>query len=596
MWCRVYIHRPMPATSATWDEAKEQVKARLNLVDLVGQTVRLRKQGREHTGLCPFHQEKTPSLWVNEQNQSWYCFGCQKGGDIIKWQEEIEKTDFRGALQSLAELAGVELVQERGADRERAALRKRIVEMNGLAQRFYEYVLWSTEAGLPGRELLARRDVSEEVARSFGLGFAPAGDGFAAYLRNRGRTVGDAREAGLIAGDGSDFFAERVVIPIRDDRGQALAFTGRAVSPEEKVKYKNTRETPAYVKGRVLFALDVAREGIRERGHAVLMEGQFDVIVGHRFGITNAIASSGTALTEEQVRLLKRFTQEVVLVFDNDRAGRTATFAAIERAAAGGLRSRVGLVTGSAKDPDEFLRGGGRWDDVLRAAQPGWEFWIRDSIAELNTHRPEQLEVALRRVDEVLAKIADPAVREQYRALVPQWIDADPAVLMRRFGSGQGPREAAPRTSRPGPPAPRPQAVLSPTVAYLVGVLAARPDAAARVRERLRPEDLSDEERGPFTTMVETLLQGGLAGLQDALPGWPEEVQRVVRQAWAHPSHSLDDATVDDVLARIGRKAGERRRNAIISALRDAEARGDRDTVSELENRLRELTRKGQGS
>lgn len=586
----------MSPSTGSWDDAKEQVKARLNLVDLVSQHVRLRKQGREHVGLCPFHQEKTPSLWVNEQNQSWYCFGCQKGGDIIKWQEEIEKTDFRGALQSLAELAGVELAEERGADRERNALRRRIVEMNGLAARYYEYVLWSTEAGRPGRELLERRDVSEEVARAFGLGYAPAGSGFAAYLRSRRRTLADAQAAGLVRRDSSDFFSERVMIPIRDERGQPLAFTGRTVRADEQRKYVNSPETPAYIKGRVLFALDVAREGIRAKGHAVLMEGQFDVIVAHRFGITNAVAASGTALTEEQVKLLKRFTEEVVLVFDNDRAGRSATFAAIERAAAGGLRTRAGLVTGDAKDPDEFLRGGGDWEAVLRAAQPGWEFWIRDSIAELNTRRPDQLEVALRRVDEILAKVADPAVRDQYRALVPQWIDADPALLMRRTGASRPVGRAQAPSVEARPPAPRAAAaVLSAPVAYLVGVLAARPDAARRVRERLRPEDLGDEERGPFTTMVESLIQGGQAALEQALPGWPEEIQHLVRRALAHPPHRVDDATVDDVVARIRKKAGQRRRNAIISDLRDAVARGDRELVSVLETRLREMTREGQG-
>jgi DNA primase len=585
----------MSPSSASWDDAKEQVKARLNLVDLVSQHVRLRKQGREHVGLCPFHQEKTPSLWVNEQNQSWYCFGCQKGGDIIKWQQEIEKTDFRGALQSLAELAGVELAEERGADRERNALRKRIVEMNGLAARYYEYVLWGTEAGQPGRELLAKRDVSEEVARSFGLGYAPAGAGFAAYLRRRGRTIADAQAAGLVRRDSSDFFSERVMIPIRDERGQPLAFTGRTVRPDEQRKYVNSPETPAYVKGRVLFALDVAREGIREKGHSVLMEGQFDVIVAHGFGITNAVAASGTALTEEQVKLLKRFTEEVVLVFDNDRAGRSATFAAIEKAAEGGLRTRAGLVTGGAKDPDEFLRGGGDWDGVLRAAQPGWEFWIRDSISELNTHRPDQLDVALRRVDEILAKIADPAVRDQYRALVPQWIDADPAVLMRRLGTARPAGRPQPSGGGTRPAAPPADAtVLSAPVAYLVGVLAARPDAALRVREGLRPEDLGDEERGPFTTMVESLIQGGQA-FDQALPGWPDEIQHLVRRALAHPPHRVDDATVDDVVARIRKKAGQRRRNAIISDLRDAVARGDRELVSSLETRLREMTREGQG-
>src|SRR5438067_10745669 len=293
--------------------------------------------------------------------------------------------------------------------------------MNRLAQQYYEYVLWSTPAGEAGRELLARRDVNEELARGVGLGDAPGGSNFATFLRKRGHQPADAIAAGLLRGDGRDFFAERVLIPIRDERGSPLAFTGRTVSSEDPRKYVNTPDTPAYHKSRVLFALDVARPGISERGHAVLMEGQFDVIVAHRFGVTNAVASSGTALTSEQVRLLARFTEEVVLVFDNDHAGKAAAFKAIEQAAEGKLRTKVGVLEGPAKDPDEFLRAAGdqalaRWEQVLKAAQPGWEFWIRDAIRDLNPSlRPADLELALRRVGEVLVKIEDPAVRETYR-------------------------------------------------------------------------------------------------------------------------------------------------------------------------------------
>src|SRR6266536_1170062 len=271
----------------TDDDIVNQIKSRVSLLDLVQQHIRLRKQGREYTGLCPFHQEKTPSFWVNEQMQSWYCFGCQRGGDVIRFQELIEKTDFRGALDTLAELAGVERKQESGAQKERTALRRRILEMNRLAQQYYEYVLWSTPAGEPGRRLLGRRDVNEELARRFGLGYAPGGANFASFLQKRGHKLGDAAAAGLVRSDNQDFFGERVLIPIRDERGSPLAFTGRTVSAEDPRKYVNTRETPAYVKGRVLFALDVARQGISDLGHAVLMEGQFDVIVGHRFGVTN---------------------------------------------------------------------------------------------------------------------------------------------------------------------------------------------------------------------------------------------------------------------------------------------------------------------
>jgi len=581
------------------DDLVNQVKSRVNLLDLVQQHVRLRKQGREFTGLCPFHQEKTPSFWVNEQMQSWYCFGCQRGGDVIRFQELIEKTDFKGALDSLAELAGVERRQESGAQRERSALRRRILEMNRLAQQYYEYVLWSTPAGEPGRRLLARRDVDEELARRFGLGFAPGGTNFATYLQKRGRKLADAGAAGLVRADGQDFFAGRVLIPIRDERGAPLAFTGRTVSADDPRKYVNTRETPAYVKGRVLFALDVARQGIAERGQAVLMEGQFDVIVAHRFGASNAVASSGTALTSEQVRLLARFTEEVVLVFDNDNAGKAAAFKAIEQAAEGKLRTRVGVLDGPAKDPDEFFRAAGeqateRWGSVLKAAQPGWEFWIRDSIRGLNPSlRPVDLEIALRRVGEVLVKIEDPAVRETYREQSAYWlgVDANRVVLRPPSAPRDGARREESSTGDVSRPAPAGKQ-WSAAFRYLLEILAVRPDALHRVRGRLHPEDLEAKERGAYQRMSEAVgTDGGLQALGDALPGFPDEEQDLVRRAWAHPPASTDDATVDDVVSRIRRQIGDRRARAIISDLRDAEVRGDAEQIALLESRLAELRR-----
>src|SRR5437870_6770688 len=228
-----------------------------------------------------------------------------------------------------------------------------------LAARYYDYVLWKTPTGEPGRRLLESRRVGEKTSRRFQPGFAPAGRGFAEYLRAKKRSPADAQEAGLMRRDGTDFFAERLVIPIRDERGQVLAFTARTVRQDEQKKYINSPDSPTYIKGRVIFGLDLARDEIARRGHAVLMEGQFDVITGHQFGVTNAVASSGTALTEDQVRLLKRFTDELLLVFDSDRAGRAAMRKAATLAAAHGMRTRV-VTLPDAKGTDEFLRAVGR--------------------------------------------------------------------------------------------------------------------------------------------------------------------------------------------------------------------------------------------
>src|ERR1700681_3859672 len=422
----------MPPSSS--DDAFAEVKAKVDLVKVVQEHVRLTKRNKDLWGLCPFHGEDSPSFKVNPQMQSWYCFGCERSGDVFTFVELIEKTDKRGALQLRAERAGVELKKLSPEQKERSDSRKRLLTMLKLAAQFYEYVLWSTPAGEKGRRLLESRLVSEETARRFQLGYAPAGRGFAEYLRAKKKSLQDAQEAGLMRRDGTDFFAERLVIPIRDERGQPLAFTARTVRADELRKYINSPETPAYIKGRVIFGLDLARDEITKKGHAVLMEGQFDVITAHHHGVTNAVASSGTALTDDQVRLLKRFTDELLIVFDADRAGRAAAFKAIELAAAHQMRTRVATVTPPAKDPDEFLRAAGaqaseKWDELAAAAPSGWEFWIKDSLTGLNPGNPNQLEVAANMDREVLEKIPDAAVRDTYRERAAGWIGVQPHLL-----------------------------------------------------------------------------------------------------------------------------------------------------------------------
>jgi DNA primase len=573
------------------DDAFAEIKAKVDLVKVVQEHLRLTKRNKELWGLCPFHQEDSPSFKVNPQMQTWYCFGCQRNGDVFTFVELIEKTDKRGALQMLAERAGVELKRLSPEQKERSDSRRRLLAMLKLAAQYYEYVLWSTPAGEVGRRLLADRDVSEETARRFQLGYAPAGLGFAEYLRSKKRSLADAQEAGLMRRDGTDFFAQRLVIPIRDERGQPLAFTARTVKADEPRKYINSPETPAYIKGRVIFGLDLARDEIAARGNAVLMEGQFDVITAHQFGVKNAVASSGTALTTEQVRLLKRFTDELLLVFDSDRAGRSAAFKAVELAAAHQMRTRVATITG-AKDPDEFLRAAGAeaeksWEALAAAAPSGWEFWIKDALTGLNTANPNHLEQAASRAREVLERIPDPAVRESYRERAAGWIGVQPHLLQATLSpSGRGPEAGT--NGKPGlTTGVRGKKV---TVArYLVQLLAVRPVAFERVRTKLTPEELDEEDRGVYVRMLETYERSGASGLEGELAGYPAEEQDLIRRAWAEPPPSVDDDLAVELAERIRLDRMKSRESAIIRELSAAERGRDIQGVARLEAEAREL-------
>jgi DNA primase len=470
-----------------------------------------------------------------------------------------------------------------------------------LAAQYYEYVLWSTPAGEKGRRLLESRRVGEETARRFQLGYAPAGRGFSEYLRVKKKSLQDAQEAGLMRRDGSDFFAERLVIPIRDERGQPLAFTARTVRADEQRKYINSPETPAYIKGRVIFGLDLARDEITKRGHAVLMEGQFDVITAHQFGVQNAVASSGTALTEEQVRLLKRFTDEVLLVFDADRAGRAAAFKAVELASAHQMRTRVATITPPAKDPDEFLRAAGaeapeRWEQLAGAALSGWEFWIKDALTGLNTGNPNHLELAASRAREVLEKIPDAAVRESYRERAAGWIGVQPHLLTAqptsspvRGRAGEGGRGAG--TNGNSGLAARLAGKKLTVGRYLLQLLAVRPVAFERVRTKIAPEELDEQDRGIYVRMLETYERGGASGLETELAGYPAEEQDLIRRAWAAPPPSVDDEVAEELAVRVRLDHMKGLHSGIIRELSEAERGNDSERVGRLEAKARELAR-----
>ncbi len=576
----------MPTGSTSpGDDPVEQIKARLNLVDVVQEYVPLRRAGTRMVGLCPFHQEDSPSFGVNPRLQIFKCFGCGQGGDMFEFVERIEKTDFRGALAILAEKAHVELKPDDPRTAQRSDRRKRIVAANRLAAKFYEFVLHSLPAGEPGRKLLAEREVGKETAERFQLGYAPAGRGFAEYVRSRNLSLQDARDAGLIRRDGTDFFQERLVIPIRDERGATVAFTGRTVRPGEPKKYLNSPDTEAYHKGRVVFALDLAREDISQRGSAVLMEGQFDVITAHQFGVGNAVATSGTALTDEQLSLLKRFTEDLVIVFDADKAGRLAAFRAVELAAPKGLRTRIATLNG-AKDPDEFLRAAGpdapaSWEEVTRGAVDGWECWIRDSFQGLRW--PDDTPVALRRMDEILAKVPDARLRDSYRERAGRWFGFSDSALP---SVSPGPR---PRPAPAGDARPRRMTASR----MLVEALAVRPELAARLTREVPPDLIDESERPTFVKMLEAIGSRGPERWSADLSPFSDAERDLLQRAWVKPPPGVEnDEVIAELIGTLNRGDARRRLKGIVDALKAAETRGDQESVVRLYAEGVELERK----
>lgn len=340
------------------DEFLEELKARSDISDIASSYVTLKRRGRNLVGLCPFHGEKTPSFNIYPENGSFYCFGCGAGGDVITFVRKIENLDYIDAVKFLAQRAGMDM-PENSYDSSMSELRRRIFEANREAGRFYYSMLY-TAAGKAGLDYLRGRGLSEKTIKHFGLGFSPD-NRFALvdHLKSKGFKPQELVAANLVYqnknGNISDRFYNRVMFPIIDLRGNVIAFGGRIMT-DQKPKYLNTSDTPVFKKSTNLFALNFAKNGGKRS--LILCEGYMDVIALHQAGFTSAVATLGTALTQEQAMLMKRYADEVYICYDSDEAGQKAAQRAIGFLRNAGIGIKV-IAVPDAKDPDEFIRENG---------------------------------------------------------------------------------------------------------------------------------------------------------------------------------------------------------------------------------------------
>jgi DNA primase len=336
------------------DESVEAVKAAANIVELVEARVRLRKVGGRYSGLCPFHQEKTPSFSVSPDRGTYHCFGCGVGGDSISFVRETESLDFVGAIEWLAERFRVPLEYEDAspeADAKRHR-RQRLYALLDQAAVFYERVLWETPAGEPVREYLASRGLGEEVCREFRLGLSPAGAKLSKGAAEKGFTREELAAAGLLSRRGGDYFERRLMFPLTDARGRIVGFQARKLHENDPLrgKYVNSPESELFRKSNVLYGFNLARPAISKEDRALVVEGNTDVIALRQAGILPVVASMGTALTEAQLKELGRLTRRLFLCFDSDAAGEDATLRGMELAAKQSFDVRV-VALPSGKDP-----------------------------------------------------------------------------------------------------------------------------------------------------------------------------------------------------------------------------------------------------
>jgi DNA primase len=437
----------------------DEIKERLDIVEVVSSYVALKKAGRNYKGICPFHAEKTPSFVVFPDTQSWHCFGaCGTGGDIFTFVMRQENQDFAGALSLLAQRAGVSLKPRTEADLAEDKLKKRLHEINERAAEYFHNLLLNSIEGEMARTYLAQREIHRETINRFQLGYAlddwqALGD----YLQQRGYQREDILAAGLIIEreDGSghyDRFRGRLVVPIRDERGRVVGFGARALD-DSTPKYINSPQTPVFDKSTILFGLDLAKGVIRREGLAVIVEGYMDVLMAHQHDIANVVASMGTALTEAQLKLLARFGKRFALALDADAAGYQATLRSMSLAqetlaqrvvpvpTPGGLikyESRLDIdiriiTLPQGQDPDKVIRESpALWAELVENALPIVEYYFRAITSELDLDSPKGKAEAVRRLMPVIQEIGNAVERTHYIQKLARLVRMDERTLLRQ--------------------------------------------------------------------------------------------------------------------------------------------------------------------
>lgn len=401
-------------------DAKEEVRARLNIEDVIGEYVQLKRAGRNFKGLSPFSGEKTPSFFVSPEKGIWHDFSSGRGGDVFAFVMEVEGMDFRAALEHLARKAGIDLTQYETAGSKDAAIRKkRAIEANSLAATYYQHSLLKNRHAL--EYVFKKRGLSKEIVANFMIGYAPdSGRALVEYLSKKGYSSKEIADAGLVNRYGGDMFRGRMSVPLMDASGQVIGFTGRIIADVENApKYLNTPQTIVYDKGRHIFGLSQAKEAIRASGYVVIVEGNLDVVSSHQADIKQVVATAGTAMTEHHLRALKRLTGDVRLAFDADKAGVAASERAIALASTVGIELTIITLPGDAKDPDELIKQDPKlWVEAIENKRPAVE-WVLDQYKK----RVDMTSASGKRSFttaglDLVRLIEDPVEREHYENVI----------------------------------------------------------------------------------------------------------------------------------------------------------------------------------
>ncbi len=575
-------------------ESVERVKEATDIVEVVSAYTDLRRSGTRFTGLCPFHDERSPSFSVDPQEKLYHCFGCGVGGDVIRFVEEKEALAFADAVETLADRYGVELEREE-EDPRAQELRHKRARLSELLERtasFYASFLRDAPQAAKAREYLTDRGLKVAVLDEFGVGCAPGTwDTVLVRGQQAGYSVAEIEAAGLVLksqkGKGHyDRFRSRIVFPIRDARGRVLGFGARALRPDQRPKYVNSPEGELYSKRRTLYGIERARPAIAKAGRAVVVEGYTDVLACHQAGIEDAVAVMGTAITPEQVKLLSGYAEEAVLALDADRAGREAMLRAQGVASGKRLRLRVARMP-QDKDPADLLAGGDgasatAFREAIDAAAQLPVFHARTLLDDADTSSPAGRDRALDEVVEVIAAMPDSITREELMREVADRLDADPGLVSRRTtAAGRGSRGPVHDSDGPAPrpPVPRSLSARERREIALLAMCVKLPAEGRHFVDRLTDEHFSS----PVAARACAWLRAHLEDPTEGLPRDDEALLAYVTQVKMESEREPASAEAMELSFL------ELERGMVEDAIAAAEANGGQPPV-ELQRQRAELT------
>jgi len=566
-------------------EVIDRVIESVDIVDVISTYLKLRRSGANYVGLCPFHQEKTPSFSVSSSKQIFHCFGCGEGGNAIGFLMKYENLPFPDALQVLADRSGVKLPETSGRPAEDNSV---YYDINREAGRFYRDMLVRAGEDSSVRRYIKKRGFSDETLNRFGIGFAPDGwDKCFRHLAGKKFSQRDISKSGMAkygsGGNAMDTFRNRLVFPIIDDRKRVIAFGGRALADGEKIpKYINSPESPVYHKGRSFFGLNLAAEHMRERKEALIVEGYTDLISLYQAGIRNVVATSGTAFTQYHCRLLKRFTTNPVMIFDGDEAGIKAAERATKLAMKEGVRPNIVMLP-AGKDPDDLVREGGKESflALVRESKPYISYLIEMVCRKFNIDTPEGKTAAEKEMVPYLARIED---RVETASAVRVLADrlSIPFTMIEDNVARYSDKEF--RRPRKEPPAQ-----VHPLEKRLIRIILDHPDVFEAKLADLRPGDfISPVHRKIFSVLAEEIRKGCVES-RELLNRVGEEDLASHLTALAMESNLYDEECVEENVNDFLKFVRMRKRKKMIEDMKLAAEKATREDFLERQKDFRNL-------